>query len=676
MPLWICELKKMLLYQKGLLYIGLFFIFSISSMVLFDKPANPDIELNASQYASYLNQVKGAYSEETQQFFANESAKISEAKVKLKEASDDYYDGNINESEYISISTPLGEILQYEIGYKIIYDQFIYIREEPEHRYFLYTNGWDGLISNDNLDFLYILLLLVLVTPVFCFEFDSKMTSLNLTVKKGARNQAVCKVGLTCITIVMLCLLNAGSKYGFYWLKYGLENGNYPLQSLPYFATSNKSSTLFETFLWLTASKIFGSVCFAILIMFVSVLIKKYAFTLFTCTTLILLPYYGLPLESSKYFLSGPLGFMVSSGYFRGNEYVRNMMNGQMIFVFKEVSNRLWLYLFVTTLCLGIGMFLVILIRNTNKWCEIAPRYRLRPLHLMLVISLSFLSACTSSTRTGERNIYNYSFNQSYENEYYHFYVEESETIETQIVFLDKQTGEKQNFVRDPLSALTRVEKTVFGNGIYVYFMKYDLDKSEIREQMNRLSIIEVNSITFDEKIIFEKNLNTAKTSINLLKNTNKDMAFFHSISGFFLDEENIYFVGHNEIRRVHQSTGKMSVIIRFSILRHLAFDGQTIYYIDEKSQVVKYDTRTDTEEVIHDMVTQYFILTYNEIYFLNRKDRQKIYAMNLSNLTFRKITDVPVLEFYFDEQSIIYVSKNDLKQYRMGWDQGLTSDL
>ncbi|REK77627.1 ABC transporter permease [Paenibacillus paeoniae] len=668
MPLWICEMKKMHLYQKGLVYIGLFFIFSLSSMILFDKPANLDIELNASQYAFYLNQVKGAYSEESEHFFANESAKISETKVKLKEASDDFYDGNINESEYILISTPLEEILQYEKGYKIIYDQFIYIREEPEQRYFLYTNGWDGLISNDNLDFLYILLLLVLVTPVFCFEFESKMNSLNLTVKKGGRNQALYKIGLICITVVMLCLLHAGLKFGFYWLKYGLENGNYPLQSLSYFATSTKSSTLLETFLWLTACKLFGSLCLAILIMFVSVLFKKYAFTLFTCTALILLPYYGFRLESSKYFLPGPLGFMVSSGYFRGNEYVRNMVNGQMIFVFKEVSTMLWLYLFVITLCLCIGMSLAILIRSTNKWCEIRPRFRLRPLHLMLVICVFFLSACTPNTRAGESNIYNYSFRQSYENEYYHFYVEESEGNETRIVFEVKQTGDKQHFVRNPMTSLTRVEKTVFGNGSYVYYMKYNSDKSEIREQMNRLSIIEVNTDTFDEKIVFEKNLNTVKTSINLFKSNNKEMAFFHSVSGFFLDEENIYLVGHDEIRRVHQSTGKMSVIIRFSVLRHLAFDGQTIYYIDEKSQVVKYDTRTDIEEVIPDLVTQYFILTNNEIIFLNRKDKQKIYAMNVSDSTFRRITDVPVLEFYFDEQSIFYVSKDDLKQYRLDW--------
>ncbi|MHA6481965.1 DUF5050 domain-containing protein [Paenibacillus sp. strain BS8-2] len=674
MPLWIYETKKMLLYQKGLLYIGLYFFFSVSLMVILDKPANSEIELNASQYSHYLDQVNGAYTGETEIFFTNESAKISKAEVKLKELGDDYYDGNIDEYEYTLNSTPLLEILNYEKGYRIIFDQYTYIRENPENRFFLYTNGWDGLLSNDRLDFLYILLLLVLVTPVFCFEFESKMNFIILTLKKGSRNQAVCKVGLVLIIVVMLCLLNAAFKYGFYFVKYGLENGDYPLQSLSYFATSNKSGTLFETFLWLTASKLFGSVSFVILIMFVSVLIKKYALTLFTCFSLVFIPNFAFHLESTKYFMPGPLGFLVSAGLFRGNEYVHNMANDQKIFVFKEVSTMLLLVLFVITLSLSAGMFLFILIRNTNKWCIVKPRFKLRSFHLMLIVSIFFLSACTINTRPTENNIYNYSLRHSFENEKYLFYLNETSESDNMIEIKDKLTEEKQNFVRNPMTALTKVEKMIFGNGIYVYYMKYDSDKSKTREQKIRLSVIEVNTETFDEKIVFEKNLNTIKTFINANKRNDKDLAFYYSINGFFLDEKNIYFVGHDEIRQIHKTTGMERVIIRFSVLKHLAFDGQMIYYINEKSQVVKYDTTTDIEVVIPDVVTQYFILTNNQLFFQNRKDQQKLYAMNLSSLTLQRITDVSVVEFYYDEQSINYVGKGDPERHRINLDKELDS--
>lgn len=61
MSLWMYEMKKMFLLQKGLLFIGLYFVLNLASMMVLDKPANPDIEMNASQYLAYLNQVQGPY---------------------------------------------------------------------------------------------------------------------------------------------------------------------------------------------------------------------------------------------------------------------------------------------------------------------------------------------------------------------------------------------------------------------------------------------------------------------------------------------------------------------------------------------------------------------------------------------------------------------------------------
>src|SRR5690606_20786985 len=113
-----------------------------------------------------------------------------------------------------------------ESGFKVIFDQYTYIREKPDNRYFLSTNGWDGLLSTDSLDLLFLLLLLLLVTPVFCSEFASEMDSLHLTVKKGTRVHALSKVVLVFITVMALCLITSLLRYGFFQVKYGLENGD------------------------------------------------------------------------------------------------------------------------------------------------------------------------------------------------------------------------------------------------------------------------------------------------------------------------------------------------------------------------------------------------------------------------------------------------------------------
>lgn len=669
MSLWMYEMKKMFIHQKGLLFIGLFFVFSLASMILFDKPANPDIEMNASSYLHYLNQVQGPYSEETGRFFAEEAARMSDAKIALQKATDDYYDGKIGEREFLAATAPLEKLLQNEKGFQLIYEQYAYIREHPDNRYFLYTNGWDGLLSNDRLDFLWLLLLLVLVTPVFCFEFESRMDSLILTAPKGARHHAVCKVCLVLITVAALSLLSAGLRFGFYQLKYGLENGRYPLQSLTYFGTSAKPMTLFETFLGVTAGKLFGSLCFAILIMFVSVCMKKYAFTLFSCTALILLPYFGLRLESSKYVLPGPLGFMVSTGFFRGNEYKRNPFKDQMDVVFREVSNTAWVLVFAATLGLSIGMFAAILIRQTNGWSAGKRNAGRRASFLLLVFCLaaSALSGCTASGNKGKRDIYNYASMQSFENERYRFYVDETDLEHIRIVFEDKQTGVKRDFIRNPMPALTRVANTIYGNGTHVYYMKYDSDKSGVMETVTRFAVVEVDTKTFRERIIFEKKLSADQNALlGLAKANARDAGFFLTVSSFFLDERNLYFIGQNEIRRVHRRTGDMSVILRLPASTSVAFDGRTIYYANEKSQVVEYDTKTGSETVIPDLVTRSFVLTDTELLFLNRKDQQKIYALDLRDSTLRKITDKSALRFECDRQSIFYVNKSDLKKYRI----------
>ncbi|MGN7384936.1 DUF5050 domain-containing protein [Paenibacillus sp. SAFN-117] len=666
MSLWIYEMKKMFFYQKGLLFIGLYFVISTAALIAFDTPVNPDVELNAPQYFYYLDQVRGPSSEESERFLTNESRRISDANVALRKAYDDHYDGNLSEDELVAITRPLEDIVRNERGFNLVFDQYSYIREQPDNRYFLYTNGWDGLLSHDSLDLFFLLLLLVLVAPVFCYEFESKMDPLILTVKKGTRVQAVTKIGLVLATVAVLCLFTEGLRYGFFHFKYGFDNGSYPLQSLSYFGTSSKDVTLFGTFVWLAVCKLFGYLSFAMLIMFSAVYIKKYALTLFASTAMVLLPYFGFRLESSKYWLPGPLGFMISTGFFRGNEYEYNIYTEQKDVLFQEVSGTAWLLLFAVTLCIGIGMFIGIMFRHRNVWGAGQRSHRLRPVGLTLILSLaaSALSGCASNGEEGNYDIYNSSSKRSFENERYRFYADET------IMFEDKETGEQENLIRNPLQSSTKVRDVIYGNGSLVYYMKYDFDKSKLRETVDRFSIIEVDTATFEERIVFEKNLNADRDHfLGLNKTSVSDEVFFMTVDSFFMDERSIYLIGEGEIRRVNKLTGNVSVIVQSRVMRSVAFDGWNIYYVNDKSEVAKYDTKTDSETVIPDLITEYFVLTDTELLYINRKDKQKIYAMNLRDFSIRKITDKTVLTFTFDGNYIYYESKADLKTYRIDRD-------
>lgn len=659
----------MFLYQKGLLWISLYFVVSLACLVLFNTPENPEMEINASSYEHYLDVVRGPQTKEAEQLFVKEAANISKAKVELTKLYDSYYDGEISEEELQEGTNSLEKIVENERGFQLVFDQYMYVRENPENRYYLSTNGWDGLLSTEQLDLALLLLLLVLITPVFCMEFSSEMNSLHLTLRNGTRVHAVFKMLLVFLTVIVISVLSAMLQYGFFGVKYGLENGNYPLQSISYFGTSSKTLSLFSTFLLMTGIKIFGNLIFAMLIMFFSVWTKKYALTLFSSTVFILLPYYMFTLESSKYYLPGPLGFMISTGFFRGNEYERNPITDQMDLIFREVPMATFLFLLVITFCAGVVAWVVILNCHTNAWQIRKRRYRFESYYslVFLCILVASLVGCNSNNEEAKKHdVFNSLSRQIFENETYFFYIDETDLEDIRPVFKNKETGEIRNLMLSPLSSLTSVESYIYGNGFFVYYMKMDYDKSGFYKETNRLSIIEVDTRTFEEKVIYEENANMMRDSFLGLHTT--DNIDFLGITSFFVDKTYIYLViDDNQIRQINRLTGRANEIIQSSsIFSNVAYDGKFIYYSNETYQIVKYDIETGIEVVIPDLITTHFIITDTEILYVNRQDNHRLYAMDLNNSTVQKLTDKPVWSFTYDNQFIYYTSKLNNERYRI----------
>lgn len=660
----------MFYYQKGWLWVSLYFSFSLAFLFIFDTPKNPEIVMNTSDYHYYLDLVHGPHTEETEQLFKNEAAKISEAQVALTKIYDDYYDGHISEKELQDSIPSLEKIIENEQGFKVIFDQYMYVRENPDNRYYLATNGWDGLLSTEQLDFGLLLLLLLLVTPVFCAEFSSDMHSLHLTLRKGTREHAITKMLLVLLVVIVISILSVMMRYGFYEMRYGLDHGDYPLQSLSYFGTSLKKLSLSSTFLWSTSLKLFGNLIFVMFIMLFSVWTRKYALTLFSSTIIILLPYFLFNLESSKYFMPGPLGFMLSTGFFRGSEYEQDTFTDQMNVLFNEVPMMTILLLLSVNLCIGIFAWIVILHRHTNVWRTRKVRYNLKASSsIFMFFLLVFLMGCNpESDVSKEHSIFNSISRQSFENEFYDFYIDETDLDHTRPVFKNKKTGEIKDLIRNPLSSLTSVEPYIYGNDSYVYYMKMDYDKSGFYQLYNRLSLIEVDTTTFDEKVIYEQNTNTDRDTFLGLHTT--DDIDFLGITSVFVDKEHIYLVvDDNQIRRISRLTGKTDTIIQTSISNNIAYDGRYIYYPNEAYQIIKYDTQTEKEITIPEIISTQFFLTESELFYINRQDNYSIYAMNLSHSNIRKVMDKPVWSITCDNDYIYYESKIDNKSYRVDKD-------
>jgi hypothetical protein len=392
------------------------------------------------------------------------------------------------------------------------------------------------------------------------------------------------------------------------------------------------------------------------------------------CTAVILLPYCGFSLQSSKYFLPGPLGFMISTGFFRGDAYKTDSSTNEKLMTFQKIPGNVIALLFAITLFIAVAMIAVILMKHTNVWCAKKRCHRVKPICfiLTLCVVVSSLSGCGTKSGTQLHSVYNMELNGAFENQKYQFYVSNASSDESEILFKNKATGKVQNLVRDPMQSLVEVPGSIYGDGNYVYYMRYDYEDTDFwGKTADKFSVIRVDTSNFDEKAVFEKNLNTNNSSfLNLVESNDTDNSFYAQITEFFVDDHYFYFFGNDQIRKVDRLTGQMSVIIESSVLKTVAFDGKTIYYINSKSTVTEYDTKTGKESELPHIVTTSFLLTGDKMVFLNRRDQNRIYVMERKSGTIRKLTDESALSFTLDGETIVYISKTDLKEHKINADK------
>ncbi len=338
---FIFEMKKILIFQKGLWFIIFLMILKMIGLLLTDDGAA--LQENKSDYLFYLEPIKGALTEKTQRFLREESEKISGAKIELENLYLAYYNSVLNKqamskSELDYMTQSFEGQIEKEGGFLILYDQYMYIRENPDNRYFLYTDGWNALLAHERLDLPLFLLLLLLITPIFCQEYESKMDAILLSSKKGRANLVGKKILLAFGMVVILSLFFSFLDYAFFSLHYGLEDGHYPLQSLEYYHSSIKNLSLLEAYIGMSFFRIIGHLFLAVIIMFASVYTKKTVLTLFFGSAVVLIPYFGLAARWVAYILPLPLSFMIGSGFFKGDELAESADGMSEIIVYRSVS--------------------------------------------------------------------------------------------------------------------------------------------------------------------------------------------------------------------------------------------------------------------------------------------------------------------------------------------------
>ena len=650
------EVKKIMLWQRGLFYIALVLLLGTVWLALSDNPADIAMEQYKNEYEWYLEKVNGYCTEESSLYLEQEAERIAEAKERQNSLLENYYDGKISESEYKKESREIEKVLERQNGFEVIYQQYLYICENAGNRCFLQTNGWMGLLGKGTLNFILFLGILLIVTPVFCSEYSCQMDTLILTAREG-RKSALYKLLIITTVVLFLSLCISLIEYGFYRFKYGLPDGDYPIQSIRYFADSSKDISLLQGYAAIGLLRMFGGVFLALLLLFISVLAKKYAVTLLTGAVSVILPYIGLS-KTSIYRLPLPLPFLLGTDFFAGNIVLRDALKGDEKIVFAEVDTVTLLALLSVSVLLCTLAAVWILRCNSNRWLMKSGRKKRGTLAVMLGLALA-VTGCSGCEKTGSV-VYNSSavFDcMGYE------IIRDAETFDYYL--RDASTKETYPLARSPVFGVFSEDEEIRACYVcppYLYYTTSVMESHVNRvgnynTNMTKVSVVELNLDTFEEKTIFEQITDSGRSLLGIDYETGDKWQFLDFHYAFFLNDESIFFLGNDGLTQVDRFTGK-TLKLDIPVNGNISFDGENIFYKNEREVLTRYSVSGGEIYTYEDIVANDFCMDEQSIYYVSRTDGGRLYTCGKDGNHKEMISDIPAMTVTCDAGHIYLLAR------------------
>ncbi|WP_160208091.1 ABC transporter permease [Anaerotruncus colihominis] len=655
------EWKKLMIYQRGLCYILAALLVSTVWLAATDRPQNSAMEEYREEYEWYLERLDGAYTEDKAAWLEQEAQAITEARYARSGSQESYYSGQITAEQYEQQIAEVNTVLAHEHGFEAAYRQYLYVCENTGNRYFLNTNGWAGLFSSQALDFPLFLVILILAATVFCSEYSCQMDALLRTApqsRKSARSKAV----MTLCAVFVLCGGLALIRFVFFGMKYGLPHGEYPVQSIASFGGSTKNVSLLAAYLILTVLRCFGSVYLAALLLFTSVLVKKYALTVVIGVASTLIPYIGLSRQIC-YRLPLPLPFLLASGFLEGASFVEDSLTGEPIVTFSERSpQELLALLGLSAVCCALMVWWV-LRQNTNYWQ--AGRKPVKGCGAAVLCLLVLLSLSGCSAKESTNGIFN-SSSQSVSETYSVIFDDQTRTYSLE----NRATGALTDLALSPLFGVFsdgESIKAVYMDAPYIYYMTSRTDQyvdrvGSYNSTATQVSIVQFHTETFEEQVIFKKITDSGRSLLGIDYTVGDTWMFLQYCYGFFLNNDSLFFItndGITEVSRTIQRTKVLDIPTRGNI----AFDGRTIYFINENSLLTAYDTKTHKTRPFRNIVASDFCLTEQGLYFINRMDSDRVYLCGRDGVGCLKISNDPALSVGYDGEKVTMILKSDGKE-------------
>lgn len=661
------EGKKLFFYRKGIWLILFFLALELLGTLLFTKTYDRTMEEHRQIYEDYLKQVEGPLTQEKRDDLESEMARLNTAHMEMESLRRNYYLGHVDEETYRRRFEELLPTNDAYPGFVELYTQYIYVREAPEQRYFLYPGGWESLLTDQEPDYLLLLLLIILLTPMFCEEYSSRMDQLLLAQKRSAGSQAFYKTGLAALTAVVLTTVIQVFHLVYCAAVFGLPHGDYPLQSLVSFGGSVKALNLWQAFGLQFALKLLGYLYAAMLILALSVLLRKFALTLTAGIVLLPLPF--LTVTNNHVFLRvpGPWALTLGSIYLNGSGTYYD--GGRFTEVRELEFGELGIYTAAVCALLLLGLW-YLWRKNSNAYLTGRPRRRLAALCAALLFA-GLLTGCGGED--AERTVYNSTSDQLYATDRYAAIV----SYAFPLTLIERETGVRHELPLDAHSGVTAFGGySVYGRDNQLYYFKTVRFHPEVSSEgiEETVSLMALDLDTLSETTVYEWD-SSIDWFFGLLDRPGVENTA-GAITSFFLRDGYLYYADSfagSELSRMNLLTGQTEIYLS-DISLQFSYDGERLYYTDGYNRLVVYDMDSRQARAIDEVVTTSLALIPRGLCYLNARDSNTLYRWDEAARTVHKLSDVSATALWGDE-NFLWMRGQDGNLYRCAYDgSGLVS--
>ncbi len=356
------ELKKILIKQHVLLVLAILLVVQagyIGFRGLYTRTVSKVAENNHEIYEEYSRTLQGEWNPEKDAQLDEWLQERDACFVEYNTLVDQMLMGEITDEELYTYyeNTPFCQN-QYAEVLDELDQQRMYIKENPDQRYMMKTNGWIYFFEDHFVYALYFVLLLVLYIPLFIREKETQMDLLQSLSAAGQGCIFGVKTLAAWITMLGSLLLLITEKYVLYFWRCDLKNMTYPIQSLSIFSNCPWSVSIGVAILVEMLLLACGGCLFCGIVSLCSMLIPR---TIEVCFLVLILVFVPMFLVSKELLFQYPI---LTSLLFP-NQLTYGWWNidiGEMVYK----SQRELVFIGVATLLMG-AMFLLLAKKRGQK---------------------------------------------------------------------------------------------------------------------------------------------------------------------------------------------------------------------------------------------------------------------------------------------------------------------